>query len=215
MTNDPTVLYVFDAYCGWCYGFDPTILAFWEANRDRAAFEVVSGGLFTGTRRPALASLGFIREANARVSRLTGVTFGPAFDALLDDGRLVLDSEGAAAGFAALRAQAPDRAVPLAAALQRRFYVDGRSLSDPATIASIADAEGLDADRAVAFMTGPDGTAAAAEDFSLTRSLGVSSFPSLLVVAGDQGVQLPAVGTRVEVLTRYLDEALAAMAGSR
>src|SRR6476469_3428321 len=95
---DPRVVYVFDAYCGWCYGFDPAMLAFWDANRERVAFDVVSGGLFTGARRPALGSLGFIREANERVARLTGVAFGPAFDALLDDGRLVLDSEGAAAG---------------------------------------------------------------------------------------------------------------------
>jgi len=211
---DPRVVYVFDAYCGWCYGFDPTVLAFWEASRARVPFDVVSGGLFTGARRPTLGSLGFIREANQRVARLTGVTFGPAFDALLDDGRLVLDSEGAAAGFAALRAQAPDRAVPLAAALQRRFYVDGESLSDPSTIAAVAREHGLDAERAVAFMTGAEGPSAAAEDFAFARSLGVTSFPSLLVLAGEHGVQLPAVGTKPEVLGRYLDQALGMLAGA-
>jgi len=209
---EPRVVYVFDAYCGWCYGFDPAVLVFWEANRDRVAFDVVSGGLFTGARRPTLGSLGFIREANERVSRLTGVTFGPAFDALLDDGRLVLDSERAAAGFAALRAQAPERAVPLAAALQRRFYVDGESLSDPDTVASVARANGLDADRAVAFMTGAEGPRAAAEDFAFARALGATTFPSLLVLAGDRGVQLPAVGTPVEALGRHLDEALGMLA---
>jgi putative protein-disulfide isomerase len=211
---EPRVVYVFDAYCGWCYGFDPAVLAFWEANRERVPFDVVSGGLFTGARRPTLGSLGFIREANRRVSRLTCVTFGPAFDALLDDGRLVLDSEGAAAGFAALRAEAPDRAVPLAAALQRRFYVDGESLSHPRTVAAVARAHGLDADRAVAFMTGDDGRRAAAEDFAFARSLGATSFPSLLVLAGDRGVQLPAVGTTPEALGRHLDEALGMLAGA-
>src|SRR5689334_21940938 len=113
------VVYVFDGYCGWCYGFDETLLEFWRANRDRVPFRVISGGLFVGTRKPALRSLGFIREANKRVTEYTGAQFGPAFDALLDDGSLILDSEAAAAGFAALRAQAPERAVELAAAMQR------------------------------------------------------------------------------------------------
>src|SRR4051812_27993903 len=110
-TTTREVVYVFDGYCGWCYGFDETLVAFWRANRERVPFRVISGGLFTGPHKPPIGTLTFIREANERVTEYTGARFGAAFDAVLRDGSLVLDSEAAAAGFAALRAQAPDRAV--------------------------------------------------------------------------------------------------------
>src|SRR6185503_17583656 len=143
--QSPEVVYVFDGYCGWCYGFDETLMAFWQANRHRVPFRVVSGGLFVGANKPRIGTLGFIREANARVTQYTGAQFGDGFDAVLRDGSLVLDSEAAAAGFAALREQAPERAVEIAAAMQHAFYIDGRSLSDPDTFADVARTLQLDA----------------------------------------------------------------------
>jgi putative protein-disulfide isomerase len=208
------VLYVFDGYCGWCYGFDETLIAFWRATRDRVPFRVISGGLFTGSNKPRLGTLGFIRDANARVTQYTGARFGDGFDAVLRDGSLVLDSDGAAAGFAALRAQAPERAVELAAAMQRAFYLDGRSLSDPDTFVDLARACGLDSAPVRDFMTGPDGGLAAAEDFALARALGARSFPTLLVARDGALVPLPRIGASVAMLTRHLDAALTDRAAS-
>ncbi|MEK6288607.1 MAG: DsbA family protein [Acidobacteriota bacterium] len=202
------VLYVTDAYCGWCYGFGPTLHTFYEANRHRVPFRVVSGGLFVGELRLPIRSYGHIEEVNARIVRRMGVTFGDPYKALLREGSFVQDSAAAAAGLAALRDQAPDLSIEFISAMQRAFYRDGLNLSDAATLAMIARDYGLDSERVVSFFTGPEGVAAAQQDFSFARELGVSSYPTLLVRRGEVVSRLPSVGNSPAALTRRLDVAL-------
>ncbi|MFM9746035.1 DsbA family protein, partial [Streptomyces brasiliscabiei] len=75
-----------------------------------------------------------IPGANARIAELTGVVFGADHERMLAEGRLMLDSDAAARGLAALRAVAGAvRGLEMAAAMQAAFYGRGRSLSDPRT----------------------------------------------------------------------------------
>ncbi|GAA1909366.1 DsbA family protein [Streptantibioticus ferralitis] len=183
------LVYVFDAYCGWSYGFAPAMS---EIARRHPALpvEVVSGGLFTGARRVPIREFGYVQDSNAKISELTGVRFGAAYQRLIADGSFVMDSGAAARGMAALRTAAADRAVHLAAALQEAFYVDGLSLSDPATYRKIAESAGLDADGVVAALRSPAAQAAAEADFRRSHEIGVDGYPTLLAVDGDRGAVL-------------------------
>jgi putative protein-disulfide isomerase len=202
------VVYVMDAYCGWCWGFSQRMGEFEAAHRDRIAFTAISGGLFTGDRAGPVSRYPHIRQANARIAELTGAVFGDAYQKLLEQGAFVMDSNDAGAGLAALRAQAPERAIHWAHRLQEAFYGRGLSLSDPGTIAGIAAADGLDADAVLRHLAGGSAHAQAEKDFALTRRLGVASYPALLYVDGDQVHQLPATGTALEVLNSRLDAIL-------
>lgn len=186
------LVYAFDAYCGWSYGFAPTLS---ELVRRHPGLdvEVVSGGLFTGSRRVPVREFGYVQGANAKISELTGVEFGADYERLIADGSFVMDSEAAARGVAALRQAAPDRVVELVAALHHAFYVDGLSLSDQATYRSVAEAAGLDPDAVADAFAAPDSAAAAQGDFARTASLGVQGFPTLLAVEGGRATVL-AVG---------------------
>ena len=170
------LVYVFDAYCGWSYGFAPTMTEF-ARRHPELPVRVVSGGLFVGGRRVPIAEFGYVQGANAKISELTGVPFGEAYDRLIADGTFVMDSEAAARGMAALASVAPSRAVELAELLQEAFYVDGLSLSDAATYRAVATRAGLDGDAVVA------GFSSAVADFREARELGVSGFPTLLAVS--------------------------------
>jgi putative protein-disulfide isomerase len=202
------IVYVFDAYCGWCYGFGPTVQQFWELNRGRIPFTAISGGLFLGERRLPLRTFGHIEASNARISQLTGATFGEKYHALVRDGSLVLDSESAAAGFAALREQAPDRAIELTNAIQRAFFQRGSSLSDVETFNALAREFALDPDRMAKYFHGTDARPAAMQDFSLARALGANAFPALLVLTEHAVARLDGVGATADGLTRQLDRAL-------
>ena len=207
LTNLPakSVVYVMDAYCGWCWGFSERMGEFEAANRDRVAFTAISGGLFTGGRTGPVSRYPHIAEANARIAQLTGAVFGDAYRKLLDQGSIVMNSNDAAAGLAALRAQAPERAIHWAHQLQEAFYGRGLSLSEPGTIAGIAAAGGIDVDAVLRHLAEGSAHAQAEKDFALTRKLGVASYPTLLYVDGDQVHQLPATGTALEVLNSKLD----------
>ncbi|MFI9201554.1 DsbA family protein [Streptomyces sp. NPDC053048] len=205
------LVYVFDAYCGWSYGFAPTLAEIGRRHPDLPV-EVVSGGLFTGARRVPIREFGYVQGANAKISEMTGVEFGAAYERLIADGSFVMDSEAAARGMAALRQAAPaHRAAELAEALQTAFYRDGQSLSDAGTYRAIAERAGLDADAVVAAFTAPTSRAAAEADFRHARGLRVEGFPTLLAVDGNRGAAVLAVG---RATADRIDQRLAALAAS-
>lgn len=183
------LVYVFDAYCGWSHGFSGTLREV-VARRPESAVEVVSGGLFTGSRRVPIREFGHVQGANAKIAELTGAEFGAPYERLIADGSFVMDSEAAARGVAALRQVAPDRAAELATALQDAFYIDGRSLSEAATCRAVAEAAGLDADAVVTAFEAPEARDAARADFRRSAELGVTGFPTLLAVDGDSVIPL-------------------------
>jgi putative protein-disulfide isomerase len=202
------LVYVFDAYCGWSHGFSVTLRQI-TARHPGLPVEVVSGGLFTGDRRRPVRELGYVQGANAAISEATGAEFGDGYQRRIADGSFVMDSEDAARGMAALRQAAPGRAPELAAALQRAFFIDGHSLSDPATYHEIALSAGLDADAVVAAFLAPWSRAAAEADFRRAAQLGVTGFPTLLADDGDRAVAVARghatageAGQRLAALTR-------------
>ncbi|WP_369230499.1 DsbA family protein [Streptomyces sp. R21] len=179
------LVYVFDAYCGWSHGFSGTLREV-VSRHPELPVDVVSGGLFTGERRVPIHEFGYVQGANAKIAELTGAEFGDGYEKLIADGSFVMDSAAAARGVAALSQAAPDRAADLAIALQHAFYVDGLSLSDPATYREVAEQAGLDADAVVAAFEAPEAQAAAEADFHRAAELGVTGFPTLLAVDGDR-----------------------------
>ncbi|KUL47013.1 DsbA family protein [Streptomyces regalis] len=177
------LLYVFDAYCGWSHGFSATLGEI-TSRHPEMPVEVVSGGLFTGPRRVPIREFGYVRGANAQIAERTGAEFGEGYERLIADGSFVMDSEAAARGVAALRRAAPDRTAELAAALQRAFYIDGRSLSDATTYRQVAADAGLDAEAVVAAFAASETQAEAVSDFRRAAALGVTGFPTLLALDG-------------------------------
>jgi putative protein-disulfide isomerase len=204
------LVYVFDAYCGWSYGFTDTLRKVMDRHPELPV-EVVSGGLFTGPRRVPIREFGYVEGANARISELTGASFGEGYRRLIADGSFVMDSEAAAAGMAVLRQAAPERAVELAAALQRAFYREGHSLSEPGTYRLIAEAHGLDPVAVSSGVESPEARSAAHADFARARRLGVESYPTLLAAEGDSAIALAVGPADVERIESRLAAAATAL----
>ncbi|GAA0469479.1 DsbA family protein [Streptomyces stramineus] len=199
--------YAFDAYCGWCYGFGPTVREFAAANADRIELTVLSGGLFTGPRAQPVSAYSYIPAADARIGELTGAVFGEGYARAFAEGTAVLDSAAAATALAALREQAPERTLEFAGALQRAWYVDGRSLSDPATVREVAAGlDGVDADAVAAAHRDPATRRAAEADFREVRRLGVDTFPTLLLHTPGGVRRLGGPMSTARTLTRALDQ---------
>jgi len=204
-----SIVYVMDAYCGWCWGFSKQLQAFEAANRHRIAFTAISGGLFVGDHAQPISNYPHIPEANKRITSLTGAVFGEEYDTLLNDGSMILNSLDAGIASAVLRDHAPDKAIHWAHELQHAFYIRGLSLSDHTTITDIATAGGLDKNAVLLDLKNGSGQKQALADFAMSRALGVSSFPTLLFVDGDKVHQLPATGSTLQTLNNKLDNLLA------
>ena len=43
--DKPVLIYCYDAYCGWCYGFSPVVKKIADNYKSRLHIEVLSGGM--------------------------------------------------------------------------------------------------------------------------------------------------------------------------
>lgn len=198
--NNLTLIYIWDAYCGWCHGFSKSLKAFHE-NHPELPLKVISGGLFSNQ---PIGNFPHIPEANQRIHQLTGAEFGSGYKSLLKEGTFLVDSEAAAIGLAALRSFAPERAYYLASAMQQAFYHKGKSLSDPETYREIASANGLDPEAVVTQMENRTFQEEALLDFTKSRQLGVTSYPTLLLQKDDEVVSFGGAALTAEKLEARL-----------
>lgn len=200
--------YAFDAYCAWCYGFGPILRAVAEDNAHRIPLRVVSAGLYTGARTLPVSAYPHLPAERGNVTRLTGVAFGTGYERALSRGTTVLDSVATAAGPAALRDQPDVSELDAAEAMQRAWFVDGRSLSDPEIYRDLAARLGLDADAATTAYGAPAGRAKACADFRSLRRLGVLSYPTLLLDTAHGADQMGGAASTVASLASALDQRL-------
>ncbi|MGW1215990.1 DsbA family protein [Streptomyces sp. NPDC002499] len=205
-----SLTYAFDAYCAWCFGFGPTLRAFAEDNTHRIRIRVVSAGLYTGVRALPIAAYPHLSAERGTITRLTGASFGTGYERALSQGTAVLDSAAAAAGLAALRDQPGISELDVAEAMQRAWFVDGRSLSDAEVYRELAVALDLDADAVTAAFNSPAGRVRARADFRTLRRLRVFSYPTLLLDTAHGADQLGDAGSTAASLTAALDQRLTA-----
>ena len=74
------LIYCYDAYCGWCYGFSPVIKKIAEEYQDRFPLEVLSGGMIISEKpQPIINVANYIQKAYRTVEEYTGIKFGKDF----------------------------------------------------------------------------------------------------------------------------------------
>lgn len=174
-----TLYYIWDAYCGWCHGFGKVLDAFVDQHPE-LELVVLSGGLFDAGK--TIGDYPHIPSANRQISQIYGVSFEPAYEAVLTDGSLVLNSIHPAAGYAVLRNMVPNRDwTKLAKTLQEVFFHQGLSLSDLAAYREVAKQFGLDPEVAAGQIGTAWATGSHLEDIAQARRLGVSGFPTILL----------------------------------
>ena len=75
--NKPLLIYCYDAYCGWCYGFSDVISKIADRFKDQLEFEVLSGGMILPEKPVHIkVSADFIAKAYKDVEATTGKKFG-------------------------------------------------------------------------------------------------------------------------------------------
>ncbi len=132
--NKPTVIYCYDAYCGWCYGFSPVIKKIAAQYKDELYIEVLSGGMMVGDAAMPMEKIGpYIQSAYKRVEELTGIQFGEDFLWHInnpDKSDWVMNSEKPAIALSVFKEYFPNEAILFATDLQYALNYEGRDLGD-------------------------------------------------------------------------------------
>ena len=177
------IIYVYDALCGWCYGFSPVMTQFQDKYKDSLSFEVVSGGMITGDRIGPIGEVAsYISWAYKDVENATGVKFGNVFlDETLKKGTAVFTSIPPAIALSVFKDLDGKNSVQFAAELQKAIYYDGIEPENLVAYGAIAERFGFDAKAFVLKMKEPKYIHVAESDFQKSSELGVSGFPSVFV----------------------------------
>lgn len=187
------VLYFADPMCSWCWGFSPVIGAIADACAETAPVRLCVGGLRAGeTRAMDARSKAYIRHHWQEVEALTRQPFDYRFFERED---FVYDTGPACRAAVAVRCLRPEAALAYLAAVQHAFYAENRDVTREQELAAIALALGMPEEEFVAVFRAPEIERATHADFELTQRLGISGFPTVLLLADNQLAAL-AVGYR-------------------
>lgn len=183
----PTLLYIMDPLCGWCYGFSPVVAQLHEKYQDRMDFRVVPGGMVTGPRvEPVSKMADYILGAYTRVEEMTGVKFGEPYLDRLREGSTISASEPPCRALHLFSTFHPDRAVEYAYQLQRAIYLDGYDWNDSETYAHLARLFNIDTKEFVRQWEGEEARYAVQQEFQWVQATGINGFPCIVIEKDEQ-----------------------------
>ncbi len=209
----PILLYCYDAYCGWCYGFSPVMKRLRDAYASRLDVEVLSGGMMPAERPVPISAIApYVQEAYQRVESLTGVKFGADYLWHMQHPDLsdwVLASEKPAIALCILKSYDPEKALDFASDLQYALNYEGRDLCDNEAYRHLLPQYGIPEEAFYEKLAGEEFRDKAHYEFMLCKHLKVTGFPAVFLQVSSSKVYALANGyTDYETLATRLDNVL-------
>lgn len=185
----PSIIYCYDAYCGWCYGFSPVIKKIVENFKDKLDIEVLSGGMMIGEQSMPIEKIGpYIASSYKRVEELTGVKFGEDFLWHVnnpDKSDWVMNSEKPAIALCILKEYYPERQLEFATDLQYALNYEGRDLDDDEAYRHLLDKYNIQAEAFYSKLNAEEYKEMAYYEFTLMKQLQVNGYPTVFIQTGE------------------------------
>ena len=209
----PVLIYCYDAYCGWCFGFSKVIQQIARDFKNMVETEVLSGGMIV-TDKPVhiSATAGYIQKAYKNVEELTGAKFGADYLWHIfnfEDSDWYPHSEKPAIAMCIFKDFYPDRSIEFAADLLYALHFEGRDLTDDEAYRHLLDKYSIRPEIFYERLASQEYKEKAYYEFSLVKQLKVSGYPAVFLQTGELKFHLLANGyTNYETLKTRLNNAL-------
>lgn len=177
------LIYIYDALCGWCYGFSPVMQRIHEKYAGRLEFEVLSGGMIMGLRAGPIGEVApYIAKAYPDVENATGIRFGePFLQNILAPGTAIFSSEMPGIALTVFRKHRPEQVVEFAHMLQNALYADGIELSVLENYIPLVEPFGLSGTDFIREMQSEESRYETLMEFQTVANWGVNGFPTVLL----------------------------------
>lgn len=180
----PSLIYIADPMCSWCYGFGPELAALLEG-LPGLPIEVVVGGLRAYNAEPMDEELKkSLLEHWRKVADQSGLPF--QYDGLSRE-NFIYNTEPACRAVVTARRLAPDTALFVFHEIQRAFYAEGKDVTQGDVLASVCTTAMTEAGHPVneadflATWSSEAAVMATHEDFMQARSWEITGFPTLVL----------------------------------
>jgi len=180
----PTLIYVGDPMCSWCYGLSDELTAVREHYDDQLDYELVLGGLRPYNTETMIDLKDFLTHHWEDVNKASGQPFTYG---ILDNAEITYDTEPPCRAVRIVRELDPDHAFDFFHAVQSAFYLDNKNMhlteSYHEAIEKCTSLNKEEFDRAFA---SAESKAEIKQDFQRSSDLGVRSFPTLILKVNGQ-----------------------------
>lgn len=181
-TTRPTLIYIGDPMCSWCYGFAPQLDELLTRLDGQVDLRLVMGGL-----RPfnteTMAKLGnYVRGHWHHVAEASGQPFNTE---ILDDHTFVYDTEPPSRAVLVMRKLQPESEYPFFERIQEAFYRANQNTNEERTYLLLAKQFGVDETAFSAAYNSTDTRNATLADFQFAQNLGVRGFPTTVLHHND------------------------------
>jgi putative protein-disulfide isomerase len=214
-----TILYCYDAYCGWCYAFSPVITKLSVELKNEFHFEVLSGGMIINEKPiPIAVSAPYIQGAYKKVEEYTGIRFGQDYLWHIfhpEQSDWFPDSEKPAIAMCIFKEWLPGSQVAFAADLQYALHFEGRDLCDDEAYRHLLDKYQIPAQSFYQHLHSEKYKSFAKDEFQICKKLGITGFPTVLFQESEKKFYLLSRGftdyatlkDRFSALTKNRDQA--------
>ncbi len=206
----PILIYCYDAYCGWCYGFSPVIKKISETYSGKLQCEVLSGGMILPEQPVHIrATADYIKEAYKTVEEHTGIKFGEDYLWHIknpEESDWFPSSEKPAIAMCIFKELFPDQQIAFASDLQYSLHFEGRDLTDNEAYRHLLEKYNIDADDFYNKLQSEQYKEQAYYEFQLCKQLQVTGFPQVLIQITETKFHLLARGfTEYDTLSKRID----------
>jgi putative protein-disulfide isomerase len=207
------LVYCYDAYCGWCYGFSGVMKKIFSEYKNVLEFEVLSGGMILPEEPVAIgATAEYIESAYQRVEEATGIKFGEDYLWHIkhpDASDWFPSSEKPAIALCVFKDYYPENQVGFAADLQYALHFEGRDLTDDEAYRLLLDKYNIPAEEFYEKLNDEEYKEQAYYEFEVCRHLDVTGFPAVFIQLSDTKFYKIAEGyTNYETLYERIEKVL-------
>ncbi|WP_207492063.1 DsbA family protein [Aridibaculum aurantiacum] len=212
----PLLIYCYDAYCGWCYGFSGTIKELVEEYADQLEADVLSGGMILPEKPVHIsATAGYIKNAYTTVEEYSGVQFGQDYLWHInnpEESDWYPNSEKPAIAMCIFKEYYPERAVEFAHDLQYSLHYEGRDLTDNEAYRHLLEKYSIQPERFYEKLQSDTYKEKAYYEFALCKQLQVTGYPTVFLQTGELKFHMIARGyTDAQSLKERVDAVLATL----
>ena len=212
----PVLIYCYDAWCGWCYGFSPIIKKIADEYKDTLDREVFSGGMILPEKPTHIRTMApYIQKAYKGVEELTGITFGQDFLWHIfnyEESDWYPHSEKPAIAMCVFKEYYPERAIEFAGDLQYALNYEGRDLTDDEAYRHLLEKYSIHPEAFYEKLNSEEYKEKAYYEFSLVKQLQVNGYPTVFIQTGELKFHMVARGfTDYETLKERINNVLAEM----
>lgn len=208
-----TLIYVHDPMCSWCWGFTDVYEQLLERLPAEVGVHRLLGGLAPDSDVPMPDSMkAMLQQTWRRIEILIpGKQFNFEFWNRCVPRR---STYPACRAVIAAREQGEQYDPIMTRTIQQAYYQQARNPSDNETLLKLAAEIGLDADRFDSQLRDPKTHQQLLDEINLARSIGIDSFPSLLLELGDQRYPVLSNYTEVDPILNQINADIEATVSS-